>query len=496
MRKSSVLYLVGTSLFVLVFIEFSFVIMSWHDPFLKTNSKYPNVLQKQEGQRIHDTLPEQYQTKFEGLDFEDLLANIKIATGRNLQVRIIRNKQTKTQRVTLNCTTLNFPTMINSSPAKVKNLAKKYVYVHHQYTDQLSKNTRAFLSLCAQAGVTGRKVVRPLVKKTKFGSDETWLPLETYYDEKHLENLLAAAGYASLVDKAEYFRECPPHSPNHVSVHFIDNSKQSMGFAKATFKLQDDFYKSIVKNASQKGWTECRFLDQAMKQTPGKQFCVNGDIINDWKTFEKDIAKLEKCLNIFLWRGIDGVTYRLKFSEDDMKFSSIDLTYALKPGLPVRNEVERFSSKYLPENYIAVYMRSEFFLRKSSLDHIRKCVDLVLEVVIALKSTTGLSHVYVATDMGDYGSAWLVRYRSLEHLDENVFKDIHDHIIEKSKGAAYTPPSDTFDRGSIALVDMTLISRAQYLISAGTGTFQQWIGARFLQNHRNDKQSWSKITVC
>jgi hypothetical protein len=98
--------------------------------------------------------------------------------------------------------------------------------------------------------------------------------------------------------------------------------------------------------------------------------------------------------------------------------------------------------------------------------------------------------------MGDYGSSWLVQYRSKQKLDENVFKDIHDFIIKMSKGAAYSPPPDTLDRGTIALVDMTLLSRAQYLISAGTGTFQQWIGARFLENHRNDKRSWSKITVC
>ncbi len=98
--------------------------------------------------------------------------------------------------------------------------------------------------------------------------------------------------------------------------------------------------------------------------------------------------------------------------------------------------------------------------------------------------------------MGDYGSGWLVGYRNRNHLDKNVFNDIQDHIVKKSQGVAYSPPSDELDRGVIALVDMTLISRAQYLISAGTGTFQAWVAAKFLQNHRNDKQLWSKITVC
>ena len=98
--------------------------------------------------------------------------------------------------------------------------------------------------------------------------------------------------------------------------------------------------------------------------------------------------------------------------------------------------------------------------------------------------------------MGDYGSRWLIRYRKKQNLGENVFKDIHDYIVKKSKGVAYSPSTDELDRGVIALVDITLISRAQYLITAGKGTFPEWIAARFLANHRNDKHAWSKITIC
>ena len=98
--------------------------------------------------------------------------------------------------------------------------------------------------------------------------------------------------------------------------------------------------------------------------------------------------------------------------------------------------------------------------------------------------------------MGDYGSSWLIGYRKRKHLDENVFKDIHDYIIQESQGVAYSPRSNELDRGTIALVDMTLISQAQYLISAGTGTFQAWVAAKFLANRRNDERLWSKITVC
>ena len=99
--------------------------------------------------------------------------------------------------------------------------------------------------------------------------------------------------------------------------------------------------------------------------------------------------------------------------------------------------------------------------------------------------------------MSDYGSGSFGRYEKDKNLGENVFKNIHDYIITKSQGVVYSPPSHVVDRGVISLVDMNLIARAQYLITAGGGTFQEWIIARFLDIHRHDdKRSWSTITVC
>ena len=322
-----------------------------------------------------------YHSEFEGLDFRELLAKIEDANSQNLQVRIPRNKKDSKERVSLKYTDLVFPQMIDISKPQKQIPSKRYIFVHNQYTDQLSKNTRAFLSLCAQAGKSGRKVVIPFVKETKLGSTKSWLPFETYYDVKYLKRLLAAAGYGSLVDDVEYEKECPRNSPNHVSIHFIDKSQQSMGFTKANFRLKEDFYKVIIKNTTKNGWTKCEFLDKAMKQTSGKQFCVNGDIIRDWKVLENDIVKNEKCLNIFVWRGTDGVNYRARFREENYQFSSIQIAFAMRPGQAVLNEAKRFQEA-LSNKYIAVHIRGEKILRTSSFQYMRECVDLVLEVCV------------------------------------------------------------------------------------------------------------------
>ena len=98
--------------------------------------------------------------------------------------------------------------------------------------------------------------------------------------------------------------------------------------------------------------------------------------------------------------------------------------------------------------------------------------------------------------MGKFGSGWLVRYRKEKKLNENVFNDLIDYIISESKGISFIPSSDSLDRGVIALTEMNLVGRARYLIIAGTGTFQKWISAKFLDNQRYHHDEWSKITVC
>lgn len=335
----------------------------------------------------NENTEKEYYSKVEGLDIKELLTKVKNANGQNLHVCISNDNENTKTRVTLNYSALVFPQTIDISKAKKQNSSKKYIFVHDQYKGQLSKNTLALLSLCAQAGKSGRKVVMPYVKQTKFSSVKSWSSLETYYDVKYLKRLLAAAGYASLVDNAEYEKECPRRNPNHVSIHFIDNSQVSMNFTKASFRLKEDSYRAVVKNTAKDGWTKCEFLDRKMQRAPGKQFCVNGDIIKDWKVFEKDIVKNEKCLNLFHWRGTDGSNYRLKFREDNYQFSSIHLPFALRPGQAVINEVERFK-KALADKYIAVYIRGEYILRmetmKSNMEHLRQCVDLVLEVCVPL----------------------------------------------------------------------------------------------------------------
>ena len=51
-----------------------------------------------------------------------------------------------------------------------------------------------------------------------------------------MEDLLLAINYAGLVIKEEYIRECPIEDPNHVSIHFMDNSETSKNSFVSMFR--------------------------------------------------------------------------------------------------------------------------------------------------------------------------------------------------------------------------------------------------------------------
>ena len=235
-----------------------------------------------------------------------------------------------------------------------------------------------------------------------------------------------------------------------------------------------------------------------------KQFCINPTIVTDWKALEKDIVRDAKCLNNVLWRGIGGGKYRSYFTERDLKFSHTAIQYALKPSKPIQNEMERFRKEFLSDPFIAIYLRAELILIPSSYDFnlLRKCIDVIVEVVQALKTASGLYHVFVASDMSKHGSESLLKYVNTAKLDHNPIPEIFESFVSRIGGVMYNynaSTSEITDRGAIALVDLTTLTHAQYLITAGSekmSSFLRSVIGTFLANHRHDKELWSKISVC
>ena len=332
-------------------------------------------------------------------------------------------------------------------PPKVehKNLESKsfdkYLFVYAVYTEQMSMSMLSVLSLCGQPGQAqfgGKKVVRPFVRNSKFVNEETGTSsLGILFDLNYLYSPLDRVDYSPLVDKQEYKTLCKPTDPNHVTIHFLYIGTVTKNWNKNYFKISDEFYDTVFEKTKLKGWTECSFLDARMEIAAStKQFCINPTIVTDWKALEKDIIRDAKCLNILLWRGIGSGKYRSYFTERDLKISHNAIQYAFKPSKPIQNEVERFRKEFLPDRFIAIYLPAEFILLPSSYDFnlLRKCIDVIVEVVQALKTASGLSHVFVASDMSKHGSESLLKYVNTTKLDHNPFLEIFECFVTRIGG--------------------------------------------------------------
>jgi hypothetical protein len=438
---------------------------------------------------------------------DELHNRIKDSFGRGLQINISDKKHGESASLLYNYQELSIPPQIEDDEHGAINRSfDKYVFVYSDYTEQMSMSMLSVLSLCGQAQFGGRKVVRTFIKNARFTSKETESEsLGILFDLNHLDYLLDQAGYSPMVDKQEYKTKCKATDPNHVTIHFLYVGAVTKLWNKSFFKITDEFYDSIFEKTKATGWTECSFLDKRIGIAPStKQFCINPTIITDWKIVERDIVGSATCLNICLWRGIGGGKYRSYFTEENLKYPHIALQSALKPSSPILNEVNRFRKKSLPDRFIAVYVRAEFVLVPHHYDMnlLKNCIDVIGEVIDALKTISGISRVYVASDMSKYGSKALVQYVGKAKLDHNPFPEIFTSLVSRTGGVVYNynaTTSEITDRGAIALVDLTILSQAQYLVTAGQesmSSFLRWVIRKFLANHREDKKLWSKISVC
>ncbi len=376
-------------------------------------------------------------------------------------------------------------------------LARRYVYVYERYWEQLTMNTRVLMALASQAKIGGRFVVEPKVKDSSFG--DTGYPLNTYFNVAQMNTLLSSNGYSTFVTEDEFNTECSKNDQFHAILHFLYEDDKAVPFLKSKFGITTEQYDKISRRAKRVGWTNCQFLKPYF--SPGlKVFCVDPTIITEWSVLERGILRDIKCLGIFVWRGI-GFKTRTSFSENHINVSSKEIHFLLEPSLSILNEAEIFTESHLRtgSGYIAVQVRGEKVVIQHNLTRLKKCLRLLVNVIKNTKKSFGISKVFVATDMSDFGSGSWAGSSKTKDLDAHALKIIQSTLMTRIDAVVYKPSADwrTPDRGAVSLVELSIIARAQHLLTIGTGSFQEWAVAKFLKFHKDDDpQLWSLTRLC
>lgn len=95
-----------------------------------------------------------------------------------------------------------FPKKVKYTSFITPQNSTRYVHLLH-FWEQMTMNLRSLVTMAGQAKLGNRKVVKPGVRHSHFFG-KGGLPLETFFNVTHLNNLLAQFGYAVLVNKREY----------------------------------------------------------------------------------------------------------------------------------------------------------------------------------------------------------------------------------------------------------------------------------------------------
>ena len=344
-----------------------------------------------------------------------------------------------------------------SWPLKTQHESKKFL-IAFGYWEQLTQATNSLLKLTALAAYTGREVVIPFVKDSKFyGTGRINHTLSSYFNLHELNRRLHFSGHAKLVGWDRFRHSCQ---------HRLD------------VLVSFDYY---FQNASLNVGTYARL-------TVTKTTCVYARALHSAKAFEKKIAKSHKCVGIIQWRGNDesrkearaqfnltsSVIKPLSFNDLDTNFFSVKLKFIAKD----------FIEQNLRPDYISIHLRAEAVLYHGrSMDFLKQCISDLIERAQIVAGSLSLK-VFLSTDFSKYGSDSRNRYL------RNEAASIMELLTKKLIQPVTFDPTDYVltDNGAIAIVETNILTAGRRLFLLGGGSFQAWIKKMFLTKNNFDNK--------
>jgi hypothetical protein len=319
-------------------------------------------------------------------------------------------------------------------------------------------------------------------------------PLSLYFNVKAMNEILSQNRYATMRPLTEFKKVCNKTTSNITVVHFLYRDGKET--TKKWFKLSEEDYKNIFLQTNRTGWTECPFIDKGLnisrrigEMKAGRQLCVNAEKIIDHKEFENDILQGDKCVVITYWKGfgIDRTHFKPK-----VKLNARAIVHRLRQSNLIIQEGELYRQTFLEKSYIGLHVRSERQLSWYSEKSFLQCLFTVVKQVLKLKQKYAINTVFLATDLTQHGSDTLLpnNKRSLKRFET--------FLVDKLKPKQYNPHQThppLMDHGVIAIVEMNILSHSKHLVTLGSGSFQEWVMAQFMETKKG-QADWTISRVC
>ena len=356
-------------------------------------------------------------------------------------------------------------------------------FIAFSFGDQLTRATESLLTLAALARYGNRSVAVPFVKDSKFFGtkiDQNAGALSRYFDLNALNQKLESYGYGLFKRWSHFHQSC--NGGLDVLLNVLTRG------GKSNARLSN-IQKQLLNKT---GWTPCiSNLQQTGDRFDGfninQTICIDPEILTSVQQLESDVLRGSGCVGFVEWRGIGIGRCHFAVSSDKVP-SPLSVT----PEVPFSHKLVQVAQDYadrqLGNNYISVHIRSEWVLRchKSNITYLLDCFDQLSSRIHSSKQTTGLEKIFLATDFSTFGSkSYSIRpardksemlHKYLDKLLENP------HVFDPGK-------VELSDRGSIAIVEINILSAGKKLFLVGGGNFEEWIRNRFemVSDHAAEK---------
>ncbi len=187
--------------------------------------------------------------------------------------------------------------------------------------------------------------------------------------------------------------------------------------------------------------------------------------------------------------GGNGDLFRIGMTITDCDRSKFVRPIVSSPHL--LNLTSRYVKEYMPQasrkGYISVMVRTEYILLSNVFKRmtmteknktLNQCLDDVVNAVELLKLEQGISDMFVATDVGPYGSAYtrgssdIISYRRLVGAVQRFYRKLLRHPQAMNRHLKrYKDLIPVESPGYVAQLEKTIASNATCLVLAGGGAF-------------------------
>lgn len=390
----------------------------------------------------------------------------------------------------------------NSHVSKSRQKRRTFIFVFRYY-EQLGRATSNLLALASWARFRNGFFVAPFVNNSRMsglpGGVSHFLresktpkfgPLSTYYNIPKLEETFKQHGYGSVATLNEFENEC--NRRLHIVVHFLyptsDDLRDAAGWYRRSYKEMRDIYSQTEANG---GWLDCPFvrfsrLQKQIRFKISRFVCVDPNIIRTPWELEEKVIQGRQCVGVVRWKGT---------GKDRTHFPiHPSISHPLSPSdLPFNSNLLETASNFvknvISSKFIAIHVRIERHYVRMGMNVTYRCMKKLIRRVLEARKRFKTAKLFLASDLPEYGSDTF-KEQSPTRKDREI---LLSYLIKHLDYPIMYKPTDIYDTGTIAIVEMNILAAGAKLYTLGGGNFQEWILKLFLKNPSKSRRDVHRL---